>query len=282
MSTVSGTYSGRRCGSTWTERAGAAVRQIRTGLWRALPAIVIVLLGLALWEALVRLDLVSGLFFPAPTHIAETFGKLTAKGILQENLYETLFRLLGGFLIGAIPGVALGLLMGFWDRLRWAADPIIAALHPAPKMALLPIIMIFLGLGEAPKLAVVALGAFFPMLVNTMAGVRQISPIHFEVASNCGAGRVKTFFHVALPGSLPFILAGVRVGFNSAMHIVVAVELLTAQVGLGAMIWYAWETMRVEELYVAVAVTAALGVLFNVILRRVTPVLVPWQGERST
>ncbi len=243
-------------------------------LWLAMPAA-----ALCAWELAARLGLVSVLFFPAPSMIARTFCRLVVSGELPANTGIMLLRLLSGFVLGAVPGLCLGLLMGWLRPLRRLLDPVVAAFHPAPKMALLPIFMIILGLGEAPKLAIIALGAFFPMLISSMAGVRQIKPIYFEVAANYNASPLRVFTHVVVPGSLPLILAGVRLGFNSALHIVVAVELLTARRGLGAMIWFAWETMRTEELYAAVAVTVFLGVAFNALLKRTMPRLVPWQVE---
>ena len=106
--------------------------------------------------------------------------------------------------------------MGFSPRVRVAVDPLVAAAHAIPKIAVLPILMILLGLGEAPKIAVVAAAAFFPLLISTMAGVRQISPIHFEVAHGYGASAPRIFWRVLVPGSLPQILSGTRLAFNAA------------------------------------------------------------------
>jgi ABC-type nitrate/sulfonate/bicarbonate transport system permease component len=236
---------------------------------------------LAAWEALVRLGLVSALFFPAPTTVARTIARFVVNGQLADNLARTLLRLLIGFSLGALPAVALGLGMGWSRRLRSVTDPFVAALHPVPKTSLLPLFMIILGLGESSKVVVPALAAFFPILINSMAGVRQISPIHFEVAENYRAGRLKVFTRVVLPGALPLVLAGVRVAFNTALHVVIAVELLSAQKGLGAMIWWAWETMRTEQLYAGITVAAVLGIAFNTLLKRLSPRLVPWQVEHQ-
>ena len=157
----------------------------------------------------------------------------------------------------------------------------LAAAHPVPKIAILPLIMIIFGVGELSKRIVVAAAAFFPLLVNTMAAVRQIPPIYFEVAANYGATVTKVFTRVVIPGSLPLMLAGVRLALNVALLLTIAVELVAAQEGLGKMVWLAWETLRTENLYAGLAVISALGISFNFVLHRLASRLVPWQVERT-
>jgi NitT/TauT family transport system permease protein len=141
--------------------------------------------------------------------------------------------------------------------------------------------MIVFGIGETSKVVVVAVASFFPMLINTMAGVRQIHPIHFEVAKNYGASLRKIFTRIVVPGSLPLILTGMRLALNIALLLTIAVELVAAQKGLGSMIWFAWETMRTEELYVSLIVTAILGISFNFLLQTITKYLIPWRVIRE-
>jgi ABC-type nitrate/sulfonate/bicarbonate transport system permease component len=243
-----------------------------------LPA-VIVAVALTVWEWQVRSGGLSALFFPAPSTIGRTLIRLLTNGELAVNVGATLSRLLLGFALGGLPALILGMAMGWSRRLRAVVDPLIAAAHPVPKIAVLPLIMIIFGIGESSKVVVVAVAAFFPMLINTMAGVRQISPIYFEVAENYGASLFKVFTRVVVPGSLPLVLTGARLALNVALLITIAVELVAAQQGLGEMIWFAWETLRTEELYASLVVTAILGISFNLILQRLTARLVPWQVE---
>ena len=142
--------------------------------------------------------------------------------------------------------------------------------------------MLLIGIGEQARIALIMIGAFFPMLINTMAGVRQISPIHFEVAENYGANRFNTFTHVVIPGSLPLILVGARLSINTALVLTIAVELLTAREGLGAMIWLAWETFRIEELYASLFVTAVLGFSFNKLLQYLHDRFLPWHSSPTS
>ncbi len=242
---------------------------------------IIIIAPLVIWEVLARSGKISSLFFPAPSVIFLTSIQLITSGKLSIHLGITLWRVFIGFFLGGISGLMLGLAMGWSRPLRMVIDPLIAAAHPVPKIAILPLIMIFFGIGESSKIVVIAVATFFPMLINTVTGVRQINPIHFEVAENYGASLNKILTRVILPGSLPMVLTGARLALNIALLLAIAVELVSAQEGLGAMIWLAWQTLRTEELYVSLFVTAALGMILNFLLQRITLYLVPWQTEQK-
>jgi ABC-type nitrate/sulfonate/bicarbonate transport system permease component len=243
-----------------------------------LPAALVAALAL-LWEWQAQTGLLPAIFFPAPSVIAGTLARLLANGELPSHLGATLRRLFLGFVCGGVPGLALGLVMGWSRRVRAVVDPFVAAAHPVPKIAILPLIMIIFGIGESSRVIVISIAAFFPQLISTMAGVRQISPIHFEVAENYGASLGKVFARVVVPGSLPFILAGARLAMNMALLVTVAVELVAAQEGLGAMIWFARETLRTEELYASLLVISVLGIGFNLLFQRLARIHAPWQAE---
>jgi len=241
--------------------------------WLTIAMIALVII---LWEIGGRMGLISPLFFPKPSTIVQTLYKTIITGEILTDLGATFSRLSIGLLIGGSCGLLLGLVMGWSRPLQVVIDPIISALHPIPKLAIFPLILVVFGIGEASKIAIVAISTFFPMLINTMAGVRQISAIHFEVAENYGANRFHTFTHVVVPGSLPLILVGGRLALNTALVLTIAVELLTAREGLGAMIWLAWETFRTEELFASLIVIALLGFSFNRILSYMQKRFLPW------
>jgi NitT/TauT family transport system permease protein len=236
---------------------------------------------LVAWELGVRAGAIRPLFFTAPTTIASAIAASVASGVLLEHAWATLRRTALGLLLGGGGGIALGLAMGWSGALRRAADPLVAAAHALPKIAVLPLILIFFGIGEAPKIVIATMGAFFPLLINTMDGVRQINPVYYEVARNYGAGRLALFTRVMLPGSLPFVLSGARLALNAALLLTVAVEMISARAGLGVMIWRAWETMRVEQLYASLAVIVLLGVGSNLALGYLARRLAPWQQHRE-
>jgi len=233
------------------------------------------------WELASRANIISQLFFPAPTVIIETIVRLFGSGELTENLLATIGRLLSGFFLGSVLGLSLGIMMGWSAAARQVMDPLIAAIHPVPKLSIFPLIMIIFGIGALSKTIVIAIAAFFPMVINSMAGVRQISPIYFEVASNYGARPWQVFRHVILPGSSPMILAGVRLALNLSLSITTAIELLMGRDGLGSMIWLSWQTLKIEELYAAIFCLAMIGISIRLLVNFLAGRLVPWQKTNA-
>lgn len=235
-----------------------------------------VIAGLLAWEWAVRSGRVSPLFFPAPATVGAALTRLLVEDTLLVDAGLTLYRADVGLLIGATSGIILGLMMGWSIRVRSVAEPFVAALHPIPKTALFPLLLIFMGLNEKPRLALIALSAFFPLLINTMNSVSSIEPTLLEAAANYGARGFNLFRRVFLPASLPGILSGTRIAANTAMTIAITVELLTSQNGLGARIWMAWETLRTENLFATLIVIATIGLAINWLLTRLARRLMPW------
>jgi ABC-type nitrate/sulfonate/bicarbonate transport system permease component len=234
---------------------------------------------LAIWELLHRAGGYSGLLFPAPTAIGRALHESLVVGQLWLHLSATLLRIAGGLLVGGLTGLLLGLAMGSWRGLRTVIDPIIAAIHPIPKLALFPLLIVLLGIGERSKIASVSVGAFFPMVLNTLAGVRAISPVHLELAANYGASSWKKFLRVLLPGSLPMILTGLRLSTNVAFHSTIGVEMVGSRVGLGSLLWMSWQTFRIEQLYATLTVIALVGVGLTFLIRQIARRSAPWLSE---
>jgi NitT/TauT family transport system permease protein len=211
-----------------------------------------------------------------PSAIAKTFVRLLVSGELGAQLGITLARLSVGVALGGTLGLLLGFWLGWSRTAREIVSPVLAALHPLPKLSLLPLLLVIFGIGEQSKIVVIALAAFFPMLINTMAGVRQIDDLTWEVAEHFGARGWMLLRRVIVPGSLPMVLAGAQLALNSALSVTVAVELLSARRGLGATLWLAWQTLRTTELYVTILVIAVLGVVTSAVLGAVSRWFVPW------
>lgn len=231
------------------------------------------------WELLAARGALSRVFFPTPSALAAF---LVRDGVLRElaaHAAATLGRIAVGLPLGAIPGLALGIAMGRSAWVRAFVDPFVAALHPVPKIALLPLALIAFGIGNVSVIALVALAAFFPVLIGAMAGVRQISPIHFEVARNYRAGRSLAFFRVLLPGCLPSTLAGTRVAMNNALMVATSVEMIGGKRGLGSLLWHSWETLRLEWFYLGLAVLSLVGLGLNLLLARASRRLLRWMIE---
>jgi NitT/TauT family transport system permease protein len=243
--------------------------------------LVITLALLGTWEIASRVGWVSALFFPPPTAIVAKLVSLAVSGKLWPIIEISLYRLFVAVALGAGTGLVVGWLMGANRLIRTALEPFVAAFHPMPKLAIFPIFLVILGIGETSKIALVAVSAFFPMLINTLAGVQQIDRAYWEVAANYGASKSTLLRRVILPGSLPSALTGLRLALNNGLIITIAVEMLSAQQGLGAFIWLAWQTLRTTDLYAALSIIAALGLAGNFALDWLTHFLIPWQGKEK-
>ena len=246
-----------------------------------LISIVSPVLLLVVWEAVGRLGLVDTRFFPPPSAIAETFAKLVTSGELWENTVTSLGRVLIGFTVGAVPGLVLGIAMGLSRWVRAALNPMVGALYPIPKSAILPLLLLVFGLGEGSKYAIVASGVFFLVLLNTAAGVLSIEPVYLDVGRNFGAGRLQTFFTIALPGALPLIFTGVRLAWGIALVLIVVGEIFASRSGLGYMINNAYQTFQIEKMYAGLIVMSAIGYVSFLVIDELQRWLIPWRGSRS-
>lgn len=244
-----------------------------------LASILTFLAFLLVWEMAGDTGLISTAFFPTPSRIWASLLKLTMSGDLTAAMGATLLRFAVGLIGGAILGALLGLLMGWWPRLHSFLDPFIAAVYPIPKIAVFPLLLVIFGLGEKSKFVAIALSAFFPMLITSLAGVRQINKVYFEVGRNYGARGSRFFTRILLPGSLPSILAGLRLSANMAFVVTISVEIVAATSGLGVLVWFGWQTLRVSELYAVLVVIALVGLTVSYVIDFLTRVLVPWMGE---
>ena len=235
---------------------------------------------LALWEITAQVGLLDTRFFPAPTRIASQFVELVQSGELLVNTWVSLQRLFFGFLLGGIPALVLGLIMGLYRPIRAAIDPLIAATYPIPKSAVLPLILLIFGLGEMSKIVMEAIGVFFPVAINTIAGVLEIDKIYHDVSKNFGASRWQVFRTVALPGAMPLIMTGVKLGIGLGLILIAIAEMVGAKSGIGYMIWNAWQIFSVETMYVGILVISVLGVLFTVVMNELEQVIIPWRRDR--
>lgn len=230
-----------------------------------------------LWEAVVRLRVLDPLFFPAPSWIAGTFVDYVRTGELWSNGSITLQRIVFGFLLGAIPGIAIGLLVG---ANRWAAaaiDPIVSLLYPIPKLAILPLVLLIFGIGEESKHVLIAIGVFFIMLINTESGVRQIDPIYLDVARAYRIRPLSFYRSVVLPGAMPNIFTGLKLSIGVAVVLAVAAEFTAAKSGLGYTIWNGWQTLQVEKMYVALVLVSLMGFALAALIEYCERFAIPWR-----
>jgi ABC-type nitrate/sulfonate/bicarbonate transport system permease component len=246
----------------------------RTTLTLSIASPVVLLL---VWELASRSGMVDARFFPAPSGVLLALAKGLMGAELWGHIGISLSRILIGFLIGAIPAVLLGLAMGLSAVVRAIIQPLVDATFPVPKLAILPLFILIFGLGEASKYMVLAVAVFFIVLVNTAAGVKAIDRTQLEVGASFGASRTMMFFDIALPGALPFILSGLKLGMNVALLVIVAVEFTGASSGIGYLIWNSWQVFKVEQMYVGLVVTALFGFGFAGIFAVLDRYAMPWK-----
>jgi NitT/TauT family transport system permease protein len=203
-----------------------------------------------------------------------------AQGPLLGHIGISLSRAAVGFVIGAVPAILLGVLMGLVPIVRAALQPVVGALFAIPKVAILPLVMLIFGLGEQSKWAIIAIAVFFQVLISTAAGVANIDRIYLDVGRNFGAGRLATLWTIALPGALPVIFAGVRLGWGVSLLLLVTAEMVAAKAGLGYLIWQSWQTFTIEEMYVGLVTIAVIGMLSFWLLDVLEGWLIPWRRSQ--
>ncbi|MEZ5175574.1 MAG: ABC transporter permease [Acidimicrobiia bacterium] len=256
--------------STLTARAHQSQAWIEKLLYLASP----ILLILA-WELAGRTNIVDTRFFGLPSEIAHTFRSMLESGELLSHLRASLTRILLGFAIGALAGATLGCLMGFSRTIRAGLLPIVAALFPIPKLAVLPLLLLVFGVGQKTAISLVAIGVFFVQLFATMDGVINLPHSYREVSAAFGASRSQFVRIVALPGALPSILTGLKLSMGIALLLIVAAEFVGTRVGIGYLIWSSWEVFAVEKMYVGLVVLALLGFITNIGLEQMERRLIP-------
>ncbi|MCC7167329.1 MAG: ABC transporter permease [Rhodospirillales bacterium] len=234
---------------------------------------------LVAWELASAAGFVDRRFFPPPSGIGKTFLTLIQSGELWLHTKTSLVRLFWGVLFGGVPALILGVAMGILRPLRALVDPLIAATYPIPKSSILPLVLLIFGLGEASKVVMVAIGVFFPVAINATAGVLEINKIYLDVGRNFRAGRWNTFRTIALPGALPFIMTGVKLGVGMGLVLIAIAEMVGAKSGLGSMIWSAWETFAVEKMYVGLFVIAIIGFALTIALNELERIIIPWKAD---
>lgn len=234
---------------------------------------------LLVWQIASWAGLIDARFVPSPLRIVEASWEIVVTGELWRHLWSSLYRLALGIFIGVVPGIFIGMLMGLNRAVRAALDPIVAATYPIPKVAILPLLMLVFGIGDGSKVAIVAIAVFYLVLINAMLGVREIDRIYFDVARNFGAPRRKLFLRVILPGALPSIFAGLRLGIGVALIVLVAAEFVAADSGIGYLIWSSWETLTIENMFVGIIVITILGVVTTFLLKECERALIPWRRD---
>ena len=232
---------------------------------------------LAIWELICQSGVVSSLFLPAPSAIINALLEMIADGEIGVSLAASLYRILAGFFVGSLIGLAVGLVTGTSALMDKIGTPIVNAIYPIPKIALLPLFILWLGIGELSKVTIIALGVFFPVAMNTYSGVKNVDTLLLKVAASFNASWWMTMKSVVLPNALPMIFAGLRLAAGTSLLLLVAAEMIAAQVGIGALILHYGDLMITDKLMAGVIVLSLLGLVFNLILQFVERKAIPWK-----
>jgi NitT/TauT family transport system permease protein len=234
---------------------------------------------LLFWELSVVYEWVNPLFTSAPSRIATTGYGMFADGSIWPHLRVSGYEFIVGFGMAIVIGVPLGILMGWYGRLNAILDPFVSALYATPRIALLPLIMIWFGIGLESKIAIVFLGAVFPILVNTITGMRTISADFVKVARSFGASDMQLFMTVALPSSVPLLLSGLRLGLGHALIGIVVGEMYGATHGIGHMISTAGARFQTDAVMVGIIIIASTGVALTELLRMIERRFERWRPQ---
>ncbi len=228
-------------------------------------------------ETIARLEVVSSLYLPAPSAVLSMGWRMLTIGEIHQNLLASLGRVGAGFTIGATIGVGVGILLGFFRWLDAMFTPVVYSIFSIPKIALLPLFIMWMGVGETPKVALIAIGVFFPVVINTYTGVKNVDPSLIKAAVTFGAKPFNVIRKVILPASLPMILTSLKMAASISLLLLVAAEMIAAMEGVGAMIVKYGNLMMTTNLMVGVLLLSFLGLLFNRLLEWAERKLLPWK-----
>ncbi len=238
---------------------------------------------LGLWEGLVRSGLIDPYFLPPPTDIVQRALQLTTgkDAVLLTDIRMSATRVLTGFLLSVLVGLPMGLIMGMNDKIRALFNPIISIIRPLPALSWIPLSMLWLGIDEQQKYAIVFMGCFASILVYTTDATMRVDPILQRAARNLGASRTQVLRHVILPGALPDIISGLKVVLAIAWTCVISAEMVGANSGLGFRIWTAKEWSDTGQVLVGMISISVTVLLLDIMTRGLEKLILPWQQKET-
>lgn len=238
-------------------------------------AVFVVLIAIAEWGT--RAGWISPLTLPKPSDVFATFGELYNSGLLFKHLAPSLSRLAVGAILGVSTGISVGVLIGLFSYIRAGVVPVVAAIFPIPKIALLPLFVIWFGIDEGSKYALIAFGTFTPTVVATYGAVDNVDRTLIRMGQSFGLSWFSIVRKIVLPGAMPGILSGLRVSLAIAIILLVAAEMLGAEYGIGAYILQAGSLYDLERLFAGVVILSLLGVIVSAVISAIERHLLGWR-----
>lgn len=259
---------------------GGGLRGLIQANQRSMISLLSLAVFLAIWEWLGTSGAINPLFISAPSAIGRAGVKMFADGSIWNDLYVSGTEFAVGFVLAIVVGIPLGIALGWYRRFNYALDPFVSALNASPRVALMPLLIIWFGIGMGSKVAIVFLGAIFPLVLNTKSGMRALDETLLRAARSFGANDWQIFRTIALPGSVPFILAGLRVGLGRALVGIVVGELVAATAGIGYIMAIAGATFQTDKLFVGIFLITGFGVLLTNAIDRLEHRFDAWRPRR--
>lgn len=228
--------------------------------WEIIPIIIF----LGIWEIIARLNLIPGhFFFPPFSTVVTEFWYLTASGVLGHNFLSSLIRVLIGFSAGSIAGLFIGIMMGWNNLANKALNPIISLIYPIPALGWLPLLMLWFGIGEILPIAIIFICSFFPILYNTVTGIKNVDKNYIFVARILGASDLKILSTVVVPLALPNIFTGLKLESGMAWRVIIAAEMVAIPTGIGALMMKAESLIRIDIIIVCLMVLGVMCLSFE-------------------
>jgi ABC-type nitrate/sulfonate/bicarbonate transport system permease component len=252
-------------------------KKAASGLTAASGPIVVI----ALWELATRLGGVDPIFLPAPSTVAVTFVGLILSGELFMHAAYSLGRLLLGYGIAAVSGIGLGLLIGWFRIFHIFFKPLVELIRPISPIALIPLAILWFGIDWESKVFVIAMGTFFPILLNTIAGVRNTDQLMIRAARSLGASNLQILRTVAIPSAAPFIHTGLRISLGIGFIVIIASEMVAAQNGLGWLVLDSQRLYRTDIVFVGIVSVSCLGLLADYGMSKLGQLLFPWMKTKE-
>jgi NitT/TauT family transport system permease protein len=257
---------------------GVGLRGVTKGFWRVFGRSIAIVAFLTFWELAPRLGLAEPAFLPPLSEVLRTGLELLRNGQLINHVQASLSRSLVGFGLAILYAVPLGLAIGWYRPFSNVVSPLLEAFRNTAALALLPVFILILGIGEASKIALVVYSCSFPILLNTIAGVKSVDPLLIKSARTMGLSPFRLFHKVILPAAIPTVFVGIRLAGAYSLLVLVAAEMIGAKAGLGYLIIYAQYNFQIPNMYVGILSLTVFGLTFNQILQQIEKHFTRWKA----
>ncbi|MGK8490135.1 ABC transporter permease [Nocardia asiatica] len=260
---------------------GQALRAVSRFAWRVFKPTVVIALFLLLWQVAPTLGLVDEVFLPPFSVVAQAFADLVVSGEMWTHLSASLNRSLAGYSLALLAGIPVGIAIAWYKPVADFLNPILELFRNTAALALLPVFLLILGIGETSKVAIVLYASFFPILLNTITGVRTVDPLLVKSAASLGFSPLRLFQKVILPAALPSVFTGLRMAAASSILVLLAAEMFGARAGLGYLITAAQQNFAIPNMYAGILAISLLGLGFNGLLVTIERRLSRWRAPAN-